>query len=152
VILNRPTTLKLAQFLADPGLDNSKYKDPVFLGGPVMRNALIAVFVSETAPAAAAFHVLPGLYMTMHTDNVQTLLASEGRRYRLFAGFSGWAPRQLESEFIREGWFVLPADVETVFRADTTGMWEELVQRASGLKTRAPANPPIFAVAQKRGP
>ncbi len=137
VILNRPTTLKLPQFLADPGLDTGKYKDAVFLGGPVMRNALIAVFLSDAPPAAAAFHVLPGLYMTMHTDNVQMLLASEGRRYRLFAGFSGWAPRQLKSEFDREGWFVLPADAETVFRADTAGMWEELLQRVSGLKTRS---------------
>ena len=137
VILNRPTTLTLSQFLADSGLDTGKYKDAVFLGGPVMRNALIAVFLSDAPPAAAAFHVLPGLYMTMHTDNVRMLLASEGRRYRLFAGFSGWAPRQLKSEFDREGWFVLPADAETVFRADTAGMWEELLQRISGLKTRS---------------
>jgi putative transcriptional regulator len=151
VIVNRPTTLKLSQFLADPGLDTGKYQDAVFLGGPVMRNALIAVFLSDTPPAAAAFHVLPGLYMTMHTDNVKTLLASDGRRYRLFAGFSGWAPRQLKSEFDREGWFVLPADAETVFRADTSGMWEELVRRVSALKTRAPGRPSIFAVA-KKGP
>ena len=134
VIINRPTTLKLPQFLADPGLDTGKYKDAVFLGGPVMRNALIAVFLSDAPPAAAAFHVLPGLYMTMHTDNVQMLLASDGRRYRLFAGFSGWAPRQLKSEFDREGWFVLPADAETVFRADTAGMWDELVTRAGALR------------------
>ena len=135
VILNRPTTLTLSQFLADSGLDTGKYKDAVFLGGPVMRNALIAVFLSDAPPAAAAFHVLPGLYMTMHTDNVRMLLASEGRRYRLFAGFSGWAPSQLKSEFDREGWFVLPADAETVFRADTEGMWEGLMERASALKT-----------------
>jgi putative transcriptional regulator len=136
VIVNRPTTLKLAQFVADPGLETGKYRDAVFLGGPVMRNALIAVFVSDVVPAAPAFHVLPGLYMTMHTDNVKMLLASEGRRYRLFAGFSGWAPRQLESEFDRAGWFVLPADAESVFRSDTSGLWEELVERARALKTR----------------
>ena len=141
VILNRPTTLKLSQFLADAGLDTSKYKDAVFLGGPVMRNALIAVFRSDTPPTAAAFHVLPGLYMTMHTDNVQMLLASEGRRYRIFAGFSGWAPTQLKDEFDREGWFVLPADAETVFRADTSGMWEELVERVRALKTRHSTHP-----------
>ena len=142
VIINRPTTLKLAQFVADPGLETGKYRDPVFLGGPVMRNALVAVFQSETPPSAAAFHVLPKLYMTMHTDNVKMLLASEGRRYRIFAGFSGWAPRQLESEFDRAGWFVLPADAETVFRADTAGLWGELVERARALKTRYKINGP----------
>ena len=137
VIINRPTTLKLSDFLADSKLETGKYRDPVFLGGPVMRQALIAVFQSETPPAAPAFHVLRKLYMTMHTDNVKALLASDDRRYRLYAGFSGWAPRQLESEFNREGWFVLPADEDTVFRTDMDGLWEELVQRAQARKTGA---------------
>ncbi len=136
VIINRPTVLKLADFVADPKLDTSKYRDRIYLGGPVMRNALFAVFQAESAPAAPAFHVLRKLYVTMHPDNVLMLLSSEDRRYRLYAGFSGWAPRQLESEFNREGWHVLPADEEVVFRKDTTGLWEEMIERVSALKTR----------------
>ena len=138
VIINRPTVIKLSDFVADPKIETSKYRDRLYLGGPVMRNALIAVFQSDTRPTAAAFHVLRKLYMTLHPVNVTMLLSSEGRRYRLYAGFSGWAPRQLESEFDREGWFVLPADEEVLFRADTTGMWEEMLQRVRALKTRAP--------------
>ncbi len=137
VIVNRPTTLKLSDFPADEGVDTGKYRDRVFLGGPVMRHALVAVFQADNPPAAPAFHVLRKLYMTMHQDNMKELLASTGRRYRLYAGFSGWAPRQLESEFNREGWLVLPADEEIVFRAETEGMWEELLQRAQALKTRS---------------
>ena len=136
VILNRPTTLTLPQFIAEPGLDTGNYKDPVYLGGPVMRHALIAVFRSVTPPTAASFHVLPGLYMTMHPDNMKALLSSPNAKYRLYAGFSGWAPRQLESEFEREGWFVLPGDAEAVFRPDTTGLWDELIERVGALKTR----------------
>jgi putative transcriptional regulator len=66
----------------------------------------------------------------MHPQNLQALLAASGARYRLYAGFSGWAPRQLESEMQRDGWYILPADVETVFRKDMSGVWQELVQRA----------------------
>jgi putative AlgH/UPF0301 family transcriptional regulator len=73
--------------------------------------------------------------MTMHPDNVTKLLSSDSHRYRLFAGFSGWAPRQLNSEFEREGWYVLPADEEIVFRKDTGGLWEELIERLRALKT-----------------
>ncbi len=139
VIINRPTTLKLSQFPFEPGLETGKYRDPVFLGGPVMRNALVAVFQSDTRPAAPAFHVLRKLYLTMHPDNVTVLLSSVDRRYRLYAGFAGWSPRQLESEFDREGWYVLPADEEIVFRPNTEGLWEELIERVRALKTRAPA-------------
>ena len=134
VIINRPTTLKLSDFVADAALETGKYRDPVFLGGPVMRQALIAVFQAEAPPAAPAFHVLRKLYMTMHMDNVKALLSSDARRYRLYAGFAGWSPRQLEGEFNREGWFVLPADETIVFRADMNGVWEELVERAQALQ------------------
>ena len=143
VVINRPTVLKLADFVADPKLDTGKYRDRLYLGGPVMRNALIAVFQSDTRPEAAAFHVLRKLYITMHPDNMLMLLSSEDRRYRLYAGFSGWAPRQLESEFNREGWYVLPADEEVLFRKDMNGVWEEMVERVRALKTRAPAPGPM---------
>lgn len=152
VIINRPTVLKLADFVSDPGLDTSKYGDRLYLGGPVMRNALLAVFQSDTPPEAPAFHVLRKLYLTMHPDNVVKLLASDAIRYRLYAGFSGWAPRQLESEFNREGWYVLPADEEIVFRKDTGGIWDELVERARALKTGTAVPLRKTAPQKARGP
>jgi putative transcriptional regulator len=120
VILNRPT----------PG-KHEKTGEPVSFGGPVMREALVALYRAERAPEAAAFHVLQGIYLTMHPQNIETLLGTRGQR-RLFAGFAGWAPGQLESELARDDWFVLPASAELVFRKDTSGMWEELVRKARG--------------------
>jgi putative transcriptional regulator len=134
VIINRPTDLKPSQVLP-PDFRAENYRDPVFSGGPVMRQVIVSVFRSDAVPANAAFHVLKGLYLTMHPDNIRSLLADPGARYRLYAGFSGWAPRQLESEFAREGWYVLPADAATVFRKRTEGLWEEMVERA---QRRAP--------------
>lgn len=136
VILNRPTRLTLQQILPED-FPIAQYRDPVFFGGPVMREALVAVFVAETAPEAPAFHVLKDLYLTMHPDNLRVLLADGARRFRLYAGFSGWAPRQLESEFQRDGWYVLPADLETIFRRDMDGVWQELVRRAENRPVRS---------------
>jgi putative transcriptional regulator len=129
VIINRPTPLKLSQLLSDE-FETRNYRDPIFFGGPVMRQAIVALFHADAAPPAPAFHVLKGLYLTMHPDNIKPLLAEPGRRYRLYAGFSGWAPRQLESEFNRDGWFVVSPDEGTVFSKDTAGLWEEMVRRA----------------------
>lgn len=136
VIVNRPSRLRLSQFLS-PEFATRNYRDPLFSGGPVMRQAIVAVFRSESAPAAAAFHVLKGVYLTMHLDNIQKLLADPAARYRLYAGFSGWAPRQLESEFMRNDWYVLPADEATLFRKSFEGLWEELVDKALRLGPRA---------------
>jgi putative transcriptional regulator len=130
VIVNRPTRLRLSQFLSEEFATHN-YRAPLFFGGPVMRGAIVALFRSERAPQSAAFHVLKGVYLTMHADNIQKLLAEPVQHLRFYAGFSGWAPRQLESELARDDWFVLPADAEALFRSDTEGLWEELVKKAS---------------------
>lgn len=128
VIINRPTQLKLDVLLrGDP--DAARYRDTVFFGGPVMRDVIVSLFRSDAPPEAAAFHVQKDLYLSLHPQNLRALLAG-GKRYRLYAGFSGWAPRQLQSEMQRDGWYVLPADVDVIFRDNMEGVWQELVHRA----------------------
>lgn len=138
VILNRPS-----------GRKHPRTGEALFSGGPVMREVLLALFRSAEPPAAPAFHVLRGVYLTMHPENIEKLLSGGTRNYRLYSGFSGWAPRQLESEMQRDGWYVLPASEALVFRADTSGMWEELVEKARGSRTRAPA-PELFHSVQRQ--
>jgi putative transcriptional regulator len=121
VILNRPLARK-----------HGKTGDTIYFGGPVMPEVLVALFRSQRTPQASAFHVLKGVYITMHPENIERLLEKPGQGYRLFAGFSGWAPGQLESELAREGWYVQPARADVVFRKDTTGLWDELVRKSRG--------------------
>jgi putative transcriptional regulator len=136
VILNRPS-----------GRTHPRTGEVLFSGGPVMRDVLLAVFRSAEPPAAPAFHVLRGVYLTMHPENLDKLLSGEARNYRLYSGFSGWAPRQLESEMQRDSWYALPATEALLFRADPDGMWEELVEKARGNRTHAPT-PDLFHSAQ----
>jgi len=128
VILNRPSTLRLQQFLSGE-FPTQNYREPLYLGGPVMRQAIVALYRAEAAPAAPAFHVLKRIYLSMHPDNIKQLLETSGARYRLYAGFSGWAPNQLQSEFMRDGWHVFPAEEEILFRKDHERLWEELIER-----------------------
>jgi putative transcriptional regulator len=135
VILNRPTPTKLSDMISDEALARN-YSDAVFFGGPVMDRTIVALFRSEAVPQAPAFHVLKALYLSMHPAAIEPLLAQPGQRFRLYAGFSGWAPRQLESEMQRDSWYVLPATEELVFRRDTSGMWRELLEKALGKRVR----------------
>lgn len=119
VILNRPTDAK-----------HEKTGEPIYFGGPVLPGALVALFRSESLPGAAAFPLLKGVYLTMHPENIDLLLANPGKGHRLYAGFSGWAPRQLESEMARDSWYMLPVSEELLFRKNTEGMWRELMEKA----------------------
>ena len=119
VILNRPSPRR-----------HEETGEVVYFGGPVMREVLVALYRPERAPEAAAFHVVKGIYLTMHPRNIAALVAKRGQRYRLYAGFSGWSPGQLRSELARDDWYALAPSAELLFRPDTRGMWEELVKKA----------------------
>ncbi len=150
VILNRPLKAKLSELLPEDAA-SANYKEPLFFGGPVMRRAIVALFRADTPPRAPAFHVLRNLYLTMHPDNIKQLLADPARRYRLYAGFSGWAPRQLEGEFGRNDWYVLPADEGAVFRKNPEGLWEEMLRKAIRPKPQA-RRAPAPVIAETRSP
>jgi len=122
VILNRPSERRHAGHV-------------VYAGGPVLQQVIVALYESDSEPQAAAFTVLPNVYLTMHPKNVDALVAQPATRMRLFAGFSGWAPRQLEAEIDVGGWYVMRATPALVFRTDTSGMWNELVEQAGGART-----------------
>jgi putative transcriptional regulator len=127
VVLNRPTQLGLQQLRPDAP---RAYTDKVYFGGPVMEGILVALFKSPTPPVAASFQVLTGAYLSMHPAVIEPLLAKPDRSLRIFSGFSGWAPRQLQGELERDSWYVLPATEDIVFRKDTRGLWQELSERA----------------------
>jgi len=46
---------------------------------------------------------------------------------RFFIGYSGWMPKQLESELKRDSWLVSNITAERVMRASTETMWQDTV-------------------------
>jgi putative transcriptional regulator len=124
VILNRPTKTR-----------SDKFKQPLYAGGPVMQQVVLAMFEAAEPPNDAAFEVLPHVYLTMHPRNIDALANRPPKRVRLFSGFAGWAPRQLEDEVAGGSWYALPASEAVLFRQDTSGLWRELVDQASGART-----------------
>jgi putative transcriptional regulator len=135
VILNKPLRARLAELVTEPELARN-YAGPVFFGGPVLERTLVALFRSAGEPPAPAFHVGEGVWLSMHPGNVERLLRAGGPgypgQYRVYAGFSAWAPGQLESELERDSWYVLPVSESVLFRADPDGLLEELLERARG--------------------
>ena len=121
VILNRPSEKK-----------DEKTGTTLYTGGPVMREVRLALFSAERAPAAAAFHVTQGVWLSMHPANLDELPSRAGQRLRFFTGFAGWAPGQLQRELELDAWFVLPVTEQLLFRGDTRGLWKELIEKARG--------------------
>lgn len=136
VVLNRPSDRALAELMPDSEAARG-HAEPLFYGGPVLGRNIVALFRSAAPPREPAFHVLKNVYLSMHPAIVERLLGDAQARYRLYAGFSGWLPRQLEGELLQDSWYLLPADEEIVFRKDTAGLWRELLDKARALQASA---------------
>ena len=60
------------------------------------------------------------------------LEAGELRSVRVFAGYAGWAPGQLESELEEGSWVVVPAEPSDVFTTDPQDLWSAVLRREGG--------------------
>jgi putative transcriptional regulator len=136
VIINRPLPDRLADAMPDqPSLKGRK--DVVFSGGPVAREGLVFL-VRAPNPPPGALLVLPDVFFTADVDLIERLLQRKNPLdgVRVFAGYSGWGPGQLQIEIARGDWRVLPADAATVFDKDPKGIWPEMIERAMSKQAR----------------
>jgi putative transcriptional regulator len=135
VILNRPTKQSLAEVL--PGnAQLARFTEPLHFGGPVERVGLFAAFQAPASPGQS-FPVFEDVHIALHPETVEQLLLKPPALLRLFVGYAGWAPGQLEGEIGRGDWWMVAADAETIFRKDTATLWDDLARRARSVTALA---------------
>ena len=141
VILNRPAGVTVAE--AAPDLEPLVGPDePIFSGGPVQPTA--GVVLAEYEPGAGEGRVLfDGIALLPGLQEVADALPAV-RRTRIFAGYAGWGPGQLEGELEREDWIRERALPEDVFSEDPEELWAAVLTRKGGqyaLVARMPEDP-----------
>jgi putative transcriptional regulator len=144
LVLNRPTEAGVGETAPELAA-LAGGEERVHAGGPVQPRA-VTVLAEFDDPAEAA-HLVCGDVGFVGADADLALLGASTRRARVFAGYAGWGPGQLEAELEDEGWFVVadprPDDVFTV-RADA--LWSAVLGRQGGhyaLIARMPEDPSL---------
>lgn len=137
LIINRPTDMALASLFPDvKGLEQSAH--PLYIGGPVASHQMLMLIRSGTSPEKSS-RVFDDIYVSSSSTLLESMAGriEEGEEFRVYAGYSGWAPGQLEGEISRGDWHILDADSDIVFDKDPGEVWPELIRRGSGLHVRA---------------
>ena len=131
LVINRPSQIKLATLFPDIK-ELEQREDAVYLGGPVAVNRMLMLIGSSKTPRGS-IPVTRDVYLSSSMEELERLIknAAENERFRIFAGYSGWAPSQLDFERSRGDWHVLKADAETIFAQNPSELWQELIRRAS---------------------
>ena len=137
VIINRPTGRSLASLF--PEHPPSKLvRDPVYFGGPMLRQAIFAVVHIDHTPGPGSIQVLKELFLATQGAVVDHIIEETPNEARYYVGYVAWRPGELRQEVDRGLWYVLEADPELVFRKDPAGLWEELLRRARAVTAWIP--------------
>jgi putative transcriptional regulator len=105
------------------------------VGGPVT-GPLMAV---HTKAPLGERQFLPGMFFSAKEKNVFALMWQAEQPCKMFMGYAGWGPGQLDDEVRRGIWRVVPATPAQVFSEDRD-LWEQLSRQASGLQLRTMFN------------
>jgi putative transcriptional regulator len=141
VVLNRPSELDVdaplprwERLVADPPV--------VFVGGPVAPGAAICLARVPDPPGAPSalgdgqtvggWMPLLGELGTLDLEGDPDDLAIEVDAIRVFAGYAGWGPGQLEGEIEAGAWFVVPAEAGDALSENPALLWKQVLRRQGG--------------------
>jgi putative transcriptional regulator len=145
LVLNKRTDVPISRVFHDLK-EASGRKDPVYIGGPVELNSVLALLKSSAKPEGAD-KVFGDVYLIGNKELLTKTLGSsaEAAVFHTYIGYAGWGAGQLEHEVELGAWHIMPADAGTVFHADPDSVWPRLIHRTeaqiAGMLTYTPPLP-----------
>jgi putative transcriptional regulator len=127
LVLNRPMGKNLGEVLAANFAEQFKSQG-LFLGGPVQPQALSFLHSDDFLPDA---NVMPNLSLDHSLDNLVEMSDSFSttQKVKVFAGYAGWSPGQLDEEMKRDTWLTHPASLDLVFHDRPAELWSRILQQ-----------------------
>ena len=139
LVLNRSTNNKVGEALVANISDVLK-DETLFLGGPVQPQALSYLHSDAYLPDA---NIMANLSVGHSLESLMEIGESYSttQRIKVFAGYAGWSPGQLDDEMKRDTWLVHPASSELVFSPSPEKLWQSILEN-KGWKYRLIAESP----------
>lgn len=103
--------------------------ETIHVGGPVQPSAIVVLAQFEDPDRASTLVLDDVGFLPSEIDPDEL---GELRRARVFAGYAGWGPGQLDGELAEGSWIVEPAVPDDVFTAAPENLWSEVLRRKGG--------------------
>ena len=133
VVLNRPSETAVAEAIPEL-VSLAGDEEPVFVGGPVAVDSLLAL--AEVEEPDDTLELVVGAVAFVRDPEVPA------RRGRIFVGYAGWSPGQIEAELDEESWIVVPAEPDDVFSDEPDALWSSVLRRQGGPLALLSSMPP----------
>lgn len=125
--INRPGQLTLPEVCAELGFEPA-VQSAVFRGGPVETHRGFLLHGGDRTLEGAET-IEPGIHISGLPETLK--LACDGKaRFRLFLGYSGWGPGQLEQELSQGAWLSVPSSPRYIFEIEPADVWDRVLRDA----------------------
>ena len=127
-VVNRPSELIAGEATSE--LATLPLADPrIYHGGPVQPGAVAVIGEFEHGDFAGNLVFGSVGMLGAGPDGIVT----EGvQRAKVFSGYAGWGPGQLEGELDEGAWVIEDARAEDVFTPDPEHLWRDVLRRKGG--------------------
>jgi putative transcriptional regulator len=136
VVVNRPSDVPVSDVLPSWA---GVVTEPtvVFSGGPVSTDSALALALARGRGDPAGWRPLDSAPVMRRVGLVDLeappeLLAQGITSFRVFAGYAGWGPGQLQAEIDEGSWYVLRGEPADAFSTDPGRLWRAVLRRQGG--------------------
>jgi putative transcriptional regulator len=142
LVINRRTTQHIMDVLPQ-AVGLQERAGMVYSGGPVQKeNLLVLHRLSGTVPDAQP--IFDGVCLGGDMAMLEEVSANgdPSGLVRVYMGYSGWAPGQLQLELTTGSWLILPAELKMVFARDPLQVWPTILRSLGGVFALYATMPP----------
>jgi putative transcriptional regulator len=129
LVINHPMDIPISRVLQDRK-EASRLDGNAFSGGPVQADAALALYRSAKKFDDASA-ILKEVYLVSTRSALDRIINSKptAKNFRLYLGYTGWGPGQLQHEMELDVWRILPGDAKSVFDPEPSSVWPRLIDR-----------------------
>lgn len=131
VVLNRPSDATATEALP-PWAPVASEPGVVFVGGPVAVGTAIGLGLAPREQSNTGWTRVLGPLGVVDLSIEPGNVGGGVEAVRLFTGYAGWSPGQLEGELAESAWAVVPAEVDDVFAPRPDTLWRDVLRRQPG--------------------
>ena len=127
VIMNKPLSVRLNEVVKDfPDFDSE-----IYLGGPVQSDSLF--FIHTIGEKIEGSHeIIDGIYWGGEMEAVKEMISLnliKPDEIRFYIGYSGWSPKQLDEELVKNSWVVSLAKASYLLNTNPGVLWKQSLEK-----------------------
>ncbi|MFH1810249.1 MAG: YqgE/AlgH family protein [Pseudomonadota bacterium] len=125
LVINRPLELPLLEVARQHGIEHCAAQGHAYFGGPV---EVYRGFVLHCDPAGDEdTEIAKGTCISGSLDVLRSLLTRDQGEFRLYLGYAGWGPGQLDAELAAGSWLAGEFEPRYLFSDDAAEVWEQVL-------------------------